>query len=52
MRVLVIGAGGVGSAFVAIAATREAYVQITVADIQLARALAAVATAGGHQLQC
>jgi len=50
MRVLVIGSGGVGSAFVAIAATREAYEQITVADIQLDRALAAVATAVGTGL--
>jgi saccharopine dehydrogenase-like NADP-dependent oxidoreductase len=45
MRVLVVGSGGVGSAFVAIASHREAYRHITVADIDLARAEAAVATA-------
>jgi saccharopine dehydrogenase (NAD+, L-lysine-forming) len=45
MRVLVVGAGGVGSAFVAIAATREAYTHVTVADIDEAKAEAAAATA-------
>jgi saccharopine dehydrogenase (NAD+, L-lysine-forming) len=45
MRVLVVGSGGVGSAFVAIAAHRTAYEQITVGDIELERAEAAVATA-------
>ena len=45
MRVLVVGAGGVGSAFVAIAATRAAYHHVTVADIDLGKAEAAVAVA-------
>ena len=45
MRVLVVGSGGVGSAFVAIASHREAYEHITVADIDRERAEAAVATA-------
>jgi saccharopine dehydrogenase-like NADP-dependent oxidoreductase len=43
--VLVVGSGGVGSAFVAIASNREAYEHITVADIDVAKAEAAVATA-------
>jgi len=42
MRVLVIGAGGVGSAFVAIAAKREVYRHITVADIDPDKAQSAV----------
>ncbi|NBU96397.1 MAG: hypothetical protein EBS20_11030 [Actinobacteria bacterium] len=33
MRVLVIGSGGVGSAFVSIAARRDAFSHIAVADI-------------------
>ncbi len=45
MRVLVVGSGGVGSAFVAIASHREAYEHITVGDIDLDKAEAAVATA-------
>ena len=45
MRVLVVGAGGVGSAFTAIASTRAAYEHITVADIDLERAEAATETA-------
>ena len=45
MRVLVVGAGGVGSAFVAIASKREAYDHITVADIEIAKADGAVSTA-------
>ena len=45
MRVLVIGSGGVGSAFVAIASHREAYDHITVADIDIEHAEEAVATA-------
>ena len=45
MRVLVVGSGGVGSAFVAIASHREAYDHITVADIDIERAEEAVATA-------
>ncbi len=43
MRVLVVGAGGVGSAFVSIAATREVFTHITVADIDLDRAASTVA---------
>jgi saccharopine dehydrogenase (NAD+, L-lysine-forming) len=46
MRVLVVGSGGVGSAFVAIAATRQAFTHITVADLDLDKAEAAVASAG------
>ncbi|TFH19884.1 MAG: ATP-binding protein, partial [Acidimicrobiales bacterium] len=45
MRVLVVGAGGVGSAFVAIASKREAYTHITVSDIDVAKAEEAVNTA-------
>jgi saccharopine dehydrogenase (NAD+, L-lysine-forming) len=45
MRVLVVGSGGVGSAFVAIASNRDVYQHITVADIDLTKAQAAVATA-------
>ena len=45
MRVLVVGSGGVGSAFVAIASHREAFHHITVADIDITKAEAAVATA-------
>ncbi len=45
MRVLVVGSGGVGSAFVAIASTRAAYHHITVADIDIEKAQAAVETA-------
>ena len=45
MRVLVVGSGGVGSAFVAIASHREAYDHITVADIDIEQAEAAVDTA-------
>ncbi len=47
MRVLVVGSGGVGSAFVAIAERREVYEQITVADIDISKAESAVASAGG-----
>jgi saccharopine dehydrogenase (NAD+, L-lysine forming) len=45
MRVLVVGSGGVGSAFAAIASHREAYSHITVADIDLDKAEEAVDTA-------
>ena len=47
MRVLVVGAGGVGSAFVAIASKREAYEHITVADIDISKADGAVSKATG-----
>ncbi len=43
MRVLVVGSGGVGSAFVAIAAKRDVYEHITVADIDVDKAAATVA---------
>ncbi len=45
MRVLVVGSGGVGSAFVTIASRRTAYEHITVADVDFGRAEAAVETA-------
>ena len=45
MRVLVVGSGGVGSAFVSIAARRGAIEHITVADIDPDRANAAVSSA-------
>ena len=45
MRVLVVGAGGVGSAFISIASRRAAYTHITIADIDLERAEQAVAEA-------
>ncbi len=48
MRILVIGAGGVGSAFVSIAATRDVFEHITVADIDLQRAEATVAAVSEH----
>ncbi len=48
MRVLVVGAGGVGSAFVAIASTRDVYTHITVADIDVDKAETAVGTASGN----
>lgn len=45
MRVLVVGAGGVGSAFISIASRREAYEHITIADIDPERAERAVSEA-------
>ncbi len=48
MRVLVIGAGGVGSAFVTIASRRESISHITVADISKERAAFAVSTASNN----
>ena len=42
MRILVIGSGGVGSAFAPIAARRDFYERIILADYDLARARAAV----------
>ncbi|HWL45733.1 MAG TPA: saccharopine dehydrogenase C-terminal domain-containing protein [Ilumatobacter sp.] len=44
MRVLVVGSGGVGSAFVAIASHRKVYEHITIADIDLDKAQGAVET--------
>lgn len=43
MRVLVVGAGGVGSAIAAIAERRDSFERIVLADIDLARAQRAVA---------
>jgi len=43
MRVLVVGAGGVGSAIVSIAARRPVFEQIVVADVDAARAAKAAA---------
>lgn len=43
MRLLVVGAGGVGSAIVSIAARRKAFERIVVADVDLARATRACA---------
>src|SRR5690349_18091041 len=44
MRILLVGAGGVGSAFAAIAARRDFFETIVVADYDLAKAEAAAAT--------
>ncbi len=44
MRILLIGAGGVGAAFVAIAARRDFFEQVVVADYDLTRAERAAAT--------
>jgi saccharopine dehydrogenase (NAD+, L-lysine-forming) len=41
MRVLVVGAGGVGAAFAAIAQRREAFEQVVLADVALERSRAA-----------
>ena len=45
MRVLVVGSGGVGAAFASIAARRDVFEQIVVADIDAARAARAAAKA-------
>ena len=42
MRVLVIGAGGVGSAFISITARRDAFTHLVVADVDVERAQRAV----------
>jgi saccharopine dehydrogenase (NAD+, L-lysine-forming) len=42
VKVLVVGAGGVGAAFAAIAQRREAFTQVVLADVELARAQGAV----------
>ena len=49
MRVLVIGAGGVGSAVVGIAARRDFFEQMVVADHDIGRAERAVAAHAGDQ---
>jgi saccharopine dehydrogenase (NAD+, L-lysine forming) len=46
MRVLLVGAGGVGSAFARIAARRRSFEQVVVADYDLARARRAAELAG------
>ncbi|SEL41703.1 Saccharopine dehydrogenase, NADP-dependent [Blastococcus sp. DSM 46786] len=46
MRILLVGAGGVGAAVTAIAARREFVERLVVADVQLARAEKAVAATG------
>ncbi|NMD22755.1 MAG: ATP-binding protein, partial [Actinobacteria bacterium] len=46
MRLLVVGAGGVGSSIVSIAARRPVFEQITVADVDLGRATRAAARVG------
>jgi saccharopine dehydrogenase-like NADP-dependent oxidoreductase len=46
MRALVVGAGGVGAAFAAIAQRREAFERVTLADISPGRARAAAARLG------
>jgi saccharopine dehydrogenase-like NADP-dependent oxidoreductase len=46
MRVLVVGAGGVGSAFAGIAQRREAFAQVVLADVALERAQAAAQRLG------
>lgn len=48
MRVLVVGAGGVGSAFVTIASRRSPITHITVADVDISRARFAVSTASDN----
>ena len=48
MRILVIGTGGVGSAFAAIAQRRSFFDQITLADLDPARAQAVVDRLGEH----
>ncbi|MFF4392744.1 MULTISPECIES: saccharopine dehydrogenase family protein [unclassified Streptomyces] len=49
MRVLLVGAGGVGSAITKIAARRDFFDHFVVADYDLARAEAAVAALGGDE---
>ncbi|HUB74313.1 MAG TPA: saccharopine dehydrogenase C-terminal domain-containing protein [Solirubrobacteraceae bacterium] len=46
MKVLVVGAGGVGSAFAAIAQRRAAFTRVVLADVSLDRAAAAVRRLG------
>ncbi len=46
MRLLVVGAGGVGSSIVSIAARRKVFEHIVVADVDLARATRAAARGG------
>src|SRR3954470_17446735 len=48
MRILLVGAGGVGSAFAAIAARRDFFETIVVTDYDLAKAEKAAATDGRY----
>ncbi|RZB19144.1 ATP-binding protein [Streptomyces sp. F001] len=49
MRILLVGTGGVGTAITRIAARRDFFERMVVADYDLARAEAAVATAGDRR---
>ena len=46
MKVLVVGAGGVGAAFAAIAQRRPVFSEVVLADVALARAEAAASRLG------
>ena len=50
MRVLIVGAGGVGSALTTICARREAFEHIVVADVDPSRSARAAATAGSDRV--
>ncbi len=50
MRVLVVGAGGVGSAIVSIAARRNVFEQLVVADVDASRATRAAARTGSARV--
>jgi saccharopine dehydrogenase-like NADP-dependent oxidoreductase len=50
MRVLVVGAGGVGSSIVSIAARRPVFEQIMVADVDASRAAASAARTGSDRV--
>jgi len=50
MRLLVVGAGGVGSALVSIAARRDVFEQIVVADVDSARAMRAAVRTGSPRV--
>jgi saccharopine dehydrogenase-like NADP-dependent oxidoreductase len=50
MRILIVGSGGVGAAFASIAARREVFEQVVVADIDGARAARAAARAGSAKV--
>jgi saccharopine dehydrogenase-like NADP-dependent oxidoreductase len=51
VKVLVVGAGGVGGAFAAIAARREAFEQVVLADVSAERARAAAARGDGARFR-
>ena len=50
MRVLIVGAGGVGSALTTICARRDAFEHIVVADVDPSRSARAAATAGSDRV--